>query len=312
MAAELRDIRSAAIDGRMHNPFFQKEQLKRLHDILSKNITEIQDQIARDHRYTQAEASVEYWLALRCIAEAYKSIDPKQHLQAEYAIAKSKDASDAREPVGIVVVEPAQHTFFYSLISALVPALVHGNCIIVQTEKTLLESPKFIMSLVGSALDDHVFKVVYSQLTDDEIASRHTRIVQKLDVNPRVIAIIERDADLQLAAKAVASARFSLRGKSPFAPDLVLVNEWVKKDFLSALAQHTSAFISDTIPKDPVQKLSKSRFHDTILKENLGEVVFSTSEGYMLNVKNRSEECYLAVHSVTSMDDAIDLSRRLV
>jgi hypothetical protein len=69
---------------------------------------------------------------LRCIAEAYKSIDPKQHLQAEYAIAKSKDASDAREPVGIVIVEPAQHTFFYSLISALVPALVHGNCIIVQ------------------------------------------------------------------------------------------------------------------------------------------------------------------------------------
>lgn len=132
MAAELRDIRSAAIDGRMHNAFFQKEQLKSLHDILSKNITEIQDQIARDHRYTQAEASVEYWLALRCIAEAYKSIDPKQHLQAEYAIAKSKDASDAREPVGIVIVEPAQHTFFYSLISALVPALVHGNCIIVQ------------------------------------------------------------------------------------------------------------------------------------------------------------------------------------
>jgi acyl-CoA reductase-like NAD-dependent aldehyde dehydrogenase len=102
-----------------------------------------------------------------------------------------------------------------------------------------------------------------------------------------VIAIIERDADLQLAAKGVASARFSLRGKSPFAPDLVLVNEWVKKDFLSALVQHTSAFISDTVPKDPVQKLSKSRFHDTILKENLGEVVFSTSEGYILNVRNR-------------------------
>ncbi|VUC28532.1 unnamed protein product [Clonostachys rosea] len=290
MAAELRDIRSAAIDGRMHNVFFQKEQLKNLRDILSKNINEIQDQIARDHRYTQAEASVEFWLALSCIAEAYKSIDPKQCLQAEYAIAESKDASDAREPIGIVVVEPAQHTFFYSLISALVPALVHGNCIIVQTEKTLLESPKFILSLIGSALDDDVFKVVYSQLSDDDIASRHTRIVQKQNPNPRVIAVVERDADLQLAAKAIASARFSLRGKSPFAPDLVLVNEWVKKDFLSALVQHTSTFITDTIPKDPVQKkLSMSRFHDTILKENLAEVVFSTSEGYILNVKNSQE-----------------------
>ena len=125
-------IRSAAIDGRLHNPIYAKTQLKNLHDILAQNATEIQRAIRKDTGHRASEVKVEYWLAMRCLADVYAALDPETLLDEEYALANGKDAADAREPVGIVVVEATAHTFFYSVVSAVAPAIAAGNCVIVQ------------------------------------------------------------------------------------------------------------------------------------------------------------------------------------
>lgn len=138
MPKPFSNIRSAAIDGRLQNPIYRKTQLKRLHDTLSQNAAEIQRAITKDTGHTVAEVKVEYWLAMRCLADAYASLDPDGLLKEEYAIASGDDAPDAREPVGIVIIEPAAHTFFYSLLCATVPAIAAGNCIIVQVSKSSL------------------------------------------------------------------------------------------------------------------------------------------------------------------------------
>jgi len=125
-------VRSAAIDGRARNPFFKKTQLQKLHASLVANSAEIHKAIQKDTGHSAAEVRVEYWLALRCLAEVYDSIDTNTELQDEYRIANGKDAPDAREAVGVVVIEPTTHTFLYSLLSALAPAIGAGNCVIVQ------------------------------------------------------------------------------------------------------------------------------------------------------------------------------------
>ena len=125
-------VRSAAIDGRLHNPIYAKEQLKQLHDTFSQNVSEIQRAITKDTGHGAAEVKVEYWLAMRCLADAYSTLDPDKLREEEYAIANGKNAPDAREPVGIVVIEPTLHTFFYSLVSAVAPAIASGNCVVVQ------------------------------------------------------------------------------------------------------------------------------------------------------------------------------------
>lgn len=132
MARPFSNVRSAAVDGRLHNPIYAKAQLKRLHDVFSENAAELQAAITRDTGNREAEVKVEYWLAMRCLADGYASLDTEKLLEEEYAIAKGRDAPAAREPVGIVVVEPTLHTFFYSLVSAVVPAITAGNCIVVQ------------------------------------------------------------------------------------------------------------------------------------------------------------------------------------
>ena len=126
------NLRSAAIDGRLHNPRYAKSQLKTLHDVLSDNVSEIARAIARDTGHRAAEIKVECWLAMRCLTDAHAAIDTEKALRDEYAVARGDDAPDARQPVGVVVIEPAAHTFFYSVIGALVPAIATGNCVVVQ------------------------------------------------------------------------------------------------------------------------------------------------------------------------------------
>lgn len=132
MVKPFAKVRSSAVDGRVHNPYYKLDQLKSLHRVLADNSRQIQESIKSDTGYRTADVKVEYWLALRCIAKSYASIDPKKILQDEYAIASGQDVPDAREPYGIVVIEPSQHAFFVSLVSVLAPALAAGNCVVVQ------------------------------------------------------------------------------------------------------------------------------------------------------------------------------------
>jgi hypothetical protein len=60
----------------------------------------------------------------------------------------------------------------------------------------------------------------------------------------RTLAIVDRTANVDAAAQAIVTARFSFQGTSPYAPDLVIVNEWVKKDFFEACIKYTTQLVS--------------------------------------------------------------------
>jgi acyl-CoA reductase-like NAD-dependent aldehyde dehydrogenase len=53
---------------------------------------------------------------------------------------------------------------------------------------------------------------------------------------------VDRTANFDETAKALVNARFSYAGKSPYAPDIIFVNEFSKKDFLQALLRHSVSF----------------------------------------------------------------------
>ncbi|KAF5235228.1 hypothetical protein FAUST_7193 [Fusarium austroamericanum] len=323
MSKQFSAIRSAAIDGRVHNPIYRKDQLRNLHSALADNASAIQDAIAKDSKHQPSEVKVEYCLALQLIADAYTAINPDQQLEQEYAVTKGQDDITSREPVGIVVIEPSNHAFFYGLISALAPTIAAGNCVIVQSENSLRETPKLVLNLIENSLDRDIFTVSAQPVTPEDIGTSHTFVSQNgtsgpilrnhlvSDPKAPVIAFVERDADISAAAQALVSARFSLQGKSPYAPDVVFVNEWVKKDLLRALVQQSTEFLATSPTKGRASKTGLSR---EVEKDDSTHVVLSGSNGVILDVQNsllkqKVEETTLIVHSVTSMDDAIDASR---
>ncbi|KAK4119839.1 ALDH-like protein [Parathielavia appendiculata] len=328
-------IRSAAIDGRALNPIFRKLQLKQLHDTLSANASEVQDAIAGDTGHTRAEVHVEYCLAMRQLANAYSALDLDQALHDEYAVSRGQSAAQRREAVGIVVIHPAKHAFFSCLLSALIPALTAGNCVVVQADQSLLKTPRLVLDLVSQALDDDVFEVTHHPVEDADLGHAHVRVLQNgslsgnttpplshhlvSDSDARVVAVIERDADLELAAEELVRARFALRGRSPYAPDLVLVNEWVRKPFLEAVVRHVVRFGSDEGKKSPAPRTASGQqsLSELVRSEQGVNVLSWSSAGAVVDVEDRQssllrrkvKEGCLLVHPVTSIDDAIDFSR---
>ena len=108
--------------------------------------------------------------------------------------------------------------------------------------------------MLKEALDSDTFDIVQQPITDTSLLSESLQVVQKHDTDdvptlkqlasyskvPTAV-IVDRTADLEKAAQAIIKARFGFKGRSPYAPDVVLVNEFVKKDFVQALLRHSAS-----------------------------------------------------------------------
>lgn len=57
--------------------------------------------------------------------------------------------------------------------------------------------------------------------------------------------MVDRTADVDEAAKALVSARLSFGGRSPYAPDLVLVNKVIENRFVNAVVLGATRYLAD-------------------------------------------------------------------
>jgi len=105
----------------------------------------------------------------------------------------------------------------------------------------------------------------------------------------RAIAIIDRSADIDTAAKAIVTARFSFQGMSPYAPDLVIVNEFVKKDFFQACTRYASqSFASHPAAARSAQhpsRISQKAIRDAEEKGQLSS--FGSSTFMLVDISER-------------------------
>lgn len=236
----------------------------------------------------------------------------------------------------------------------------------IQIENTLLQAPKLVLDIISKALDHDIFLTTSTEVSEADLGHRYVSVLQngpasspaayvriESDPEARVVAVVERDADLKAAAKSLVAARFGLRGRSPYAPDVVLVNEWVREDFLGAVLQEVvvqSARVGQS--ERDTKSYNKARaggFAERARAEARVNVLSSGTTGAVVYFEDRwvstscparfphakkhirltcssgispcrkstifgekiQEPC-LAVHAVTSMDDAIDLTTRYV
>lgn len=159
----------------------------------------------------------------------------------------------------------------------------------------MLETPPLVLRLIGEALDHDIFHVSTTKVQSADLAHRHIRVQQNgakellannliSQPDALVAAVVERDADIQAAARALVLARFGLRGSSPYAPDIVFVNEWVKKEFIVAVTQVCVQVLEDTAG---LKKGERQGFLDEVAKEGFASVVSVGKGGVVLDVENR-------------------------
>ncbi|KAF7193252.1 Aldehyde dehydrogenase, dimeric NADP-preferring [Pseudocercospora fuligena] len=332
MAPIFPRIQAATIDGRYHNIYHRQVELERLCKALTDNVNEIKQAISADYQYSESEIAVEYHLTLSAVKQYYASLSPKKAHDEEYLVASGKDAANHRCPAGIVYIEPIQHTLFYSTIVPLSAALAAGNCVIVLLENNLRAVSSLLRRLLPASLDADVLAIASSPVKDSEILSKALCVLQNgvrrapsinelsSTTKAPVVAVVDRTADVSLAAKELVAARFSFSGHSPYAPDVVLVNEFRKADFLHAVVTECARVGSSVEMNGSVKGKTTLSGRITEQVELLKasdkglRIVVQESKYAVVDISSRSavlqtpiEEAVLAIHSIRSLDDAIDL-----
>ncbi|KAJ5912896.1 aldehyde dehydrogenase PutA [Penicillium tannophilum] len=298
-------ILAAEIDGRMHSIRYRQTQFHRLQSALVQHIEEIKDAILEESGHFLEEVSAEICLALDEIRTHYTSLDLDKDLQEEYSIAHGKDRRGGRRGAGIVYIIPIDHTLFYSVISVLAAALAAGNCIILELARATQVSA-LLRKILVEAFDQDIF-AISEQRPDDGFLSRTVVIDQEVNfsassVGPKAIAVVDRTANISQAAEALASARFRFGGRSPYAPDIVLVHDHCAVESKRSIAEYPS----DISLLKETERVSGAR------------IVVSGSDWGIVEVQDRDsplllkkvKEKVLLVHPITSLDDAIDTVQR--
>ena len=183
-----------------------------------------------------------------------------------------------------------------------------------------------LRQILPDALDHDTFTIT-TQRPDTSFLKKVLMVVQTgLDVpdslvspaTARTVAIVDRTAKVTEAAQALVAARFALGGRSPYSPDVVLVNEYVMKPFVEAVIQHASKYLAgeNGESRQLPSSLRRSAILESIHKDRTARVLVSGSNWGVVEIQDQHspllqkkiDEKVLLVHPVTSLDDAIDIN----
>lgn len=110
--------------------------------------------------------------------------------------------------------------------------------------------------------------LLVDQTTGDAVGSH----VLKHHPDRVAVAVVDRTADLSLAARAIIKSKVAFQGTSSFAVDTVLVNEWIRKDFIAELENtlrtETLGTPRTTKSKSQESKASRERKEEILVDVN--------------------------------------------
>jgi fructose-specific component phosphotransferase system IIB-like protein len=157
------------------------------------------------------------------------------------------------------------------------------------------------VAIVAGKPNDQDFFTQHCVVVDTRLTPETRNSARALSASScRNVAIVDRtvsQADLALAASEIVRARFSFDGKSPYAPDLVLVNEFVLQQFCREAANFATISLvgnvpstfedeeTDVAPREP--KLGKDAFLETLQKTTGVSTLVSGTRGTILLVQQR-------------------------
>ncbi|KAF7528392.1 hypothetical protein G7054_g10160 [Neopestalotiopsis clavispora] len=317
----LQRIDAAAIDGRAHNIRYRQQQLQQFSIRLQENADKICEAITLDSGFDEGEAVFEFAQSIKAVRTLYEQLDLQAALDEEYSVANNKDNISARVPVGVVVIRPGQHGRLFSVVSPVAAALAAGNCVIVEIPSSLGHLDSLLRSELTN-LDSDAFAIVTEPITVSALSSDCIVVDQSVsgtvagpglvsNSKALTVAIVDRTANVEQAANEICRARFRFKGRSPYAPDVILVNEWVRDEFVSACLKIVSVqAASAKSARKPGAALNGHTSHHS---RNDIKVLFDSCGFQLVEGTQRAEvakvsDCTLTMVPVTSLVDSVNIA----
>ncbi|CZR61845.1 uncharacterized protein PAC_11742 [Phialocephala subalpina] len=255
MASDLQTtiatLRGGVTECRFENVRYRQDQFHALHASLRENSNAICEAIAKDSACTTAEAETEFYLTMDAVQKSYDSLKFKKLLEQEYSVTKEKDNTGRRAGVGLIAIKPQRHSRFYSVVSPVAAALAAGNSILLELDKSLPSLDTLLENIISPGMDKDTFSITSSKVESryfsqiDLLVDQTTTFKEPASFHSateiRTLAVVDRTGVVELAAKTITTSRLAPNSTSPYSPDLVIVNEYIKDIFSSACLQHASS-----------------------------------------------------------------------
>ena len=215
------------------------------------------------------------------------------------------------EPLGCVLIIGPWNYPFQLVISPLIGAIAAGNCAIIKPSEIAPATSKVVADLIRAIYPPEFVSVqeggvevsqsLLAQKFDHIFFTGGTRIGQivmeaaakqltpvTLELGGKSPCIVDKDVDLQVAAKRIAWGKYLNAGQTCVAPDYLIVHEEIKAAFLTIL-QDT---IRESYGEDPSQSPDLSR----LVSDNQFDRVAALIEGeeILIGGQTNREERFIA------------------
>lgn len=273
MLSSLQRLREYFNSGATKDYNFRKEQLKKLKASILRHEQDLYDALYADLKKSPEETWVtETGFAISELNAAIKNLYQWMQPEAVETNLLNLPSSSMilREPLGVVLIIGPWNYPFQLLIDPLIGAIAAGNCVVLKPSefapatdavmKKIVEdvfSPGYILYVQGDGATvipemmnnfsfDHVFytgstnvgKIIYKMAAEKLVPVT-------LELGGKSPCIVEADANIKIAARRIAIAKFSNAGQMCVAPDYVIVHESIKEKFISAIRETVQQFFTD-------------------------------------------------------------------
>ena len=289
----VQELRAGFRAGAPNDVTWRRTQLRRLRALFVEQEDRILDALATDVGKPRIEAYTSE------IAFTINEIDHTlQHLNAwtkpkKIGVPitfKPGKAMLRPEPLGTVCIIAPWNYPVQLLFAPLIPALAAGNTAVLKPSEVTPSVAALVEELVPKYFDSSTVAVVTGAVEQTTALLKERfehifytgngqvgRIVMRaaaehltpvtLELGGKSPAIVVADANIDVAAKRIAWAKFLNAGQTCVAPDYVLVEEKIEDQFLTALTDAVTTFYGD----DPQQstdyaRIVNERHHDRLMK----------------------------------------------
>ncbi|SHM91215.1 aldehyde dehydrogenase [Gracilibacillus kekensis] len=250
---------------------FRKQALTNVRKAIQKNEKKIIDALHHDLNKSEAEAfSTEIGILYSEIDFILKHIDEwAKKKKVKTAVTHVGSSSYIYpQPYGVALIISPWNYPFQLAIAPLIGAIAAGNCAVIKPSELTPETSATVKQLISETFDEDYITVIEGAVETNqallaenfdyifftgsvpvgkivmEAAAKHLTPVT-LELGGKSPAIVDKDANLELAAKRIAWGKFTNAGQTCVAPDYLYVHSDIKASFLSALKQEVQTMYGE-------------------------------------------------------------------
>ncbi|MEM1291404.1 MAG: aldehyde dehydrogenase [Cyanobacteria bacterium P01_H01_bin.162] len=254
---------------------FRRQQLIRLKAAILERQTEIVDAVKADLGRPEYEGYFEIGVLdeLRYVLKRFARWAQPRRVGLPLAQLPGS-AWVQPDPLGVVLIIGPWNYPFQLVMSPLMGAIAAGNCALIKPSEIAPATSQVVADLVKATFPPHYVAVVeggvetaqtlLKQKFDHIFFTGGTRIGQivmaaaaqqltpvTLELGGKSPCLVDRDVNIEVAAKRIVWGKFVNAGQTCIAPDYLLVHEDIKAEFLVALQAALQAFFGDQPAHSP-------------------------------------------------------------